>query len=152
MCERFIADEQLCIPAGGALCVDAITWLERRNVWTDPFDGAADVGSWRVWEIWFARVRAGADIALDGIHTDGVDANEELPGSRYWIGHLLEPHDVRGTKLFDDNRLHVSDCSRGTGPFGRAYSCPPLAFSAFFTAVSSCSFILSTCFPKSTMR
>ncbi len=75
---RLVAHQQLGIAAGRALRVDAIAGLEGGHAGADLFDRAADVGAGCVGEIGLARVGAGADVGLDGIHADGADANEDL--------------------------------------------------------------------------
>src|SRR5689334_10697266 len=101
MRERFITDHELRVPAGGTLCVDPIPRLEARDVRTSLLDGSADVRARDIRQIWFACVGAGADVGFDRIDADGVNANEELLGSRSRVRRLLELHHIGRTKLFD---------------------------------------------------
>ena len=107
---RLVADEQLSVAARGAVRVDAVAGLEGGHARADLLDGAGDVGAGGVGKIGLARVGAGADVGVDRVHADGVDANEDLAGPGRRVGHVLELHDIGGAEFADDNRLHARDC------------------------------------------
>src|SRR5207245_3363778 len=105
------ADRALGVGAGASRLVpesrdvDAVAWRETRDVRTDRLDVAGTIGSWNIRQRRLARVRAAANVHIDGIHARGADANEDLRRSRRRIGNVFEPQDLRTAELTNNDRF-----------------------------------------------
>ena len=86
-----LAERHLGVRAGErAAHVDAIALLDAGDRISDGLDHAGGVRARRVRKLRAAVVGVGAQVRVDGIHADGVVADEHLRGPRLRRGDLLQ--------------------------------------------------------------
>ena len=88
--------------------VDAIAGSESLRVCAERLDFAGAVRARDVGERRLARVRAAADVRVDGIDAGRADTDDNLGWARFRIGHLLEVQDFRAAELSNDDGFHES--------------------------------------------
>ena len=91
---------------GRAVDEHAIADGDRLDVRADRFDLAAGIGAGDEGQRGLARVRAAADVHVDGIHADGSQSNDHLIGARLRIGNIFELQHLGAAVLANDDRLH----------------------------------------------
>ena len=94
---------------GGAVDEHAIADGDRLDVRADRFDFAAGVGSGNEGQRGLARVRAAADVDVDGIHADGAQPHDHLIGRRHRIGDDLRASAPRGRHALERQSLSWRD-------------------------------------------
>jgi len=103
----FQGESVLSVSAGeGLRGVHAIAGLHFLDAITDRFDHSRGIRSGRVGKRRLDCVSSRAHVGVVGIHTCGVDADENLSGGGFWRGDFLELQNFETAELVNDNRFH----------------------------------------------
>ena len=90
----------------GLRSVDAVARLRFFHARADRFDDSCGVRARRVGKRWLDRVGACAHVGVVGIHTCGMDSDEDLSGGGFGRGDFLELQDFGAAEFTNEDGFH----------------------------------------------